>query len=307
MNDWLGSFLYTAAAYAAPVALCALGGQMTALAGRMNLGMEGMMLFSAFFSLYFAQLTQSLLCGLAAGVLICVLLGLLIAFLNQRLGADIYIAGLALNVLGTGVTTFLVYLLTGAQGSVIYTDVPKLPNISIPLIESVPYLNRLLSGHTVLDGLSVLLCAAMFFVLRDTAFGQRLRAVGLHARIAEAHGVRVERTVYAAYALCGLFCALAGAALSLPRGTFVGGLTGMTNGRGWLAMAIVILAGANPFVLLLAALVLGMLSAAGDLLQTVGSFSPRLVQMLPFAGALIAASAYSARRRKGAPERRMRK
>ena len=293
MNQMLSSFLYTMVSYSTCIILCSLGGQLTSLAGRFNLGMEGMMLFSAFFTLYFTHLFNNLYLGLAVGLLITMALGLLMAFLNLKLKVDIYIVGLAVNTLATGLTTFLIYSLTGAQASLIYTDVPKLEKLSTPIIENIPYLNQVLSNHSWLDYLSIVLCVLMCFIIFRTRFGQRLRAVGMSNWVASSRGISVNNYVYLSYLWCGFFCGLAGASLSLPMGIFVGGMVGMTNGRGWLAMAVVILSQGNPLVILASAFAMGALSALGDVLQSVTEFSSRLVQMLPFLGALLASVVYS--------------
>jgi simple sugar transport system permease protein len=296
MNEFVSGFLYTMIAYGTPLILCSLGGMMTGLSGRFNLGMEGMMLFSAFFSLYFANLWNSLLLGLLMGISVTVAVGLLMAFMSIRLGVDIYIAGMAVNILGTGLTTFLIFVLTGSQGSIIYPYAPRLVKLATPLIENIPYVNQVLSNHTLLDYLAIVLVAVLYAVIFKTAFGRRLRAVGISEWVASARGIPVAGMIYASYALCGLLCGLAGASLSLNQGIFVGGFTGMTNGRGWLAMAVVILAQSNPYTVLFSAWALGALSALGDILQATSGFPARVVQMLPFLGALIAASMYSRRR-----------
>ncbi len=298
MNEFVSGFLYTIIAYGTPLILCSLGGMLTGLTGRFNLGMEGMMLFSAFFSLYFANLWNSLVLGVLMGVAIVTLIGLCMAFLSIRLKVDIFIVGMAINTLGTGLTTFLIYALTGSQGSIICPSAPRLVKLATPLIQNVPYLNQVLSNHTWLDYLAIFLVALLYVVLYKTAFGRRFRAVGLSEWVASSRGISINKMIYISYALCGVLCALAGASLSLSQGIFVGGLIGMTNGRGWLAMAIVILASGNPFTVLFSAWALGALSAFGDILQTTGNFSARVVQMLPFIGALVAASVYSLRKAK---------
>ena len=296
MNEFISGFLYTMIAYGTPLILCSLGGMMTGLSGRFNLGMEGMMLFSAFFSLYFANLWNSLLLGLLAGVAVTVAVGLLMALMSIRFGVDIYIAGMAVNILGTGLTTFLIYVLTGSQGSIIYPDAPRLTKFATPLIEKIPYLNQVFSNHTWLDYLTIVIVFVLYAVIFKTAFGRRLRAVGKNEWVASARGIPVGGMIYSSYIFCGVLCGLAGASLSLSQGIFVGGFTGMTNGRGWLAMAVVILAQDNPYAILFSAWALGALSALGDILQATSGFPARVVQMLPFLGALIAASIYSYRR-----------
>ncbi len=294
-NQFISGALYTIIVYGTPLILCSLGGLMTGISGRFNLGMEGMMLFSAFFSLFFAYTFDSLLLGMAIGVGITILIGLFMAFMSLRLGVDIYIVGMAINTLGTGMTTFLVYVLTGAQGSIIYPDAPRLENLATPGIANIPYLNQILSNHSWLDYLTIVIVVVMYLVIFKTAFGRRLRAVGMNEKVAAARGINVDRMIYASYILCGLFCGLAGAALSLSQGIFVGGLVGITNGRGWLAMALVIVAQSNPYTILIFSWALGLLSALGDILQSIGVCSARVVQMLPFAGSLVAAAIYSLR------------
>lgn len=294
-NQFISGALYTIIVYGTPLILCSLGGLMTGISGRFNLGMEGMMLFSAFFSLYFAYKYDSLLLGMAIGVGITILIGLFMAFMSLRLGVDIYIVGMAINTLGTGMTTFLVYVLTGAQGSIIYPDAPRLENLTTPVISNIPYLNQILSNHSWLDYLTIVIVVVMYLVIFKTAFGRRLRAVGMNEKVAAARGINVDRMIYASYILCGLFCGLAGAALSLSQGIFVGGFVGITNGRGWLAMALVIVAQSNPYTILIFSWALGVLSALGDILQSIGVCSARVVQMLPFAGSLVAAAIYSLR------------
>ena len=294
-GEFISGALYTIIAYGTPLILCSLGGLMTGLSGQFNLGMEGMMLFAAFFSLYITHVTNSLIIGLAAGVLITVLIGLFMAMMYVKLKVDIYIVGMAINTLGTGLTTFLIFFLTGAQGSIIYPDAPRLKNLTTPVISGIPYLNQVLSNHTVLDYLTIILVVVMHIVIFRTAFGRRLRAVGMNSWVASVRGISVNRMIYLSYLFCGLFCGLAGASLSLAQGIFVGGFTGMTNGRGWLAMALVIVAQDNPYTILIFSWALGFLSALGDILQTTGNFSPRFVQMLPFIGAIITAAIYSIR------------
>ncbi|MDR1800676.1 MAG: ABC transporter permease [Lachnospiraceae bacterium] len=298
MNEFIAGFLYTFIAYGTPLILCSLGGMMTGLSGRFNLGMEGMMLFSAFFSLLFANQFGSLIAGLAMGVIITVAIGLMMAFINIRMGVDIYIAGMAVNVLGTGLTTFLIFVLTGSQGSIIYPQAPRLLKLTTPILGNIPYLNQVVSNHTWLDYLAIILVIVLAIVIHKTAFGRHIRAVGKSEWVASACGISVNKNIYASYVLCGILCGLAGASLSLNQGIFVGGFIGMTNGRGWLAMAVVILAQENPYIVLFSAWALGALSAIGDILQASKGFPARVVQMLPFIGALIAASIYSYRREK---------
>lgn len=298
MNTVVASFLFTTVSYASCILLCSLGGQVAALTGRFNIGMEGMMLFGGFFSLYFTQATDSLVLGMLLGAASTGLLGLFMALVHLKLKVNIYVVGLAINTLGTGLTTFFVYLLSGTSTSVIYPAAPKLAGFKTPFIENIPYLNQILSGHNWLDYFAIVLCFFMFLLYRRTRFGRHLRAIGLGEDVAEARGIPVNRYIYISYFISGFFCGMAGAALSLPMGIFVGGMVGMTNGRGWLAMTVVILSGGNPLVALAASLLMGALSALGSAMQSAGNFPSDLVLMLPFVGALAASVLYSYTRKR---------
>jgi len=299
MSIW-DNFFYTMLSTSTPIILAALGGIMTRQVGMFNLGLEGMMTVAAFVSVYLTSITGNLAAGLFGGIAATVLLGLFMAFISIRLKADIFVVGIAANALGTGLTTFLGLLLTGMQGTMVFKKTPVLPAVVIPYLKSIPVLGPFLSGHTVIDYLSIILPVVLSFVIFRTAFGYHARAAGLNARVAENCGISVVRHQYIAYVWCGIFCGLAGASMSMPIAMYAGGLIGMTNGRGWTAMAVVILSAGNPVVALLASWVLGAISALGNVLQTNGVFSSRLVMAFPFLAALIGTAVYSClQKRKG--------
>ena len=292
--SYIHSFLYTIISTSAPIILAALGGMLTRQVGMFNIGLEGMMTIGAFFSVYFTDLTGSLLLGFLLGCACTILMGLLMAFLSIRLKADIFVVGIAANIFGTGLATFLGLVLTGMQGTMLFMEAPALQNIHIPLIDKIPVTGDFLSGHTIIDYLSIVLVFVIAFVLKRTRFGRHSKAVGINPVVARANSISVEGQRYVSYILCGLLCGMAGAAMSLPIRMYTGGAIGMVNGRGWTAMAIVIISAGNPIVTLIASWVLGGVSAIGNLLQTTGVFPPRLVMAFPFIAAVIATAIFSA-------------
>jgi simple sugar transport system permease protein len=259
-----------------------------------NVGLEGMMLVSAFFSVYTANATGSLILGLAAGVGINMLLGLVMVFIAEKLKADIFVVGIAANLLATGLTTFLGMWLLGLKGTLLFEKAPRLKLLDIPLLGDIPLLNGLLNGHHLIDYLGIVLAIVLYLVVFYTTYGRHLRAVGINPWVANARGISVDKVRYSSYLWCGFLCGLAGASLSLPIGAFMGGPIGMTNGRGWLAMAVVIVGQDNPLRILLVSWAFGAISALADIIQATTNFSPRLMMAFPFIGALLITALYSA-------------
>ena len=162
LYDQINSFLFTIIATSTPTLLASLGGLMTGLSGMFNVGLEGMMLVSAFFSVYTANATGSLILGLAAGVGINMLLGLVMVFIAEKLKADIFVVGIAANLLATGLTTFLGMWLLGLKGTLLFEKAPRLKLLDIPLLGDIPLLNGLLNGHHLIDYLGIVLAIVLY-------------------------------------------------------------------------------------------------------------------------------------------------
>jgi len=262
-----------------PILFSALGGLFTHLSGLLNIGLEGMMLLSAFFSIYAADLTHNLLIGFLAGIGISVLLALLMGVLSLNLRANIFVVGLGVNLFANGFTVMLASLFFDSKGTIFFQNLPRLAYLEIPFIHQIPYLGSVLSGYRLLDYLAigaVFLCA---FILYKTPYGYHLRAVGKDSKAAQNAGISVYRHRMRALVLSGVFSGLGGCALSLPLQTFVGG---MTNGRGWIALVAVILGRGNPIGVFYASLIFGSASALANWLQASVSMSPKLLMALPF-------------------------
>lgn len=294
----INSFLYTIIATSTCILLAAQGGLLTGRCGMFNVALEGMMLMSAFFSVFTCNATGSLFLGLVAGVVSAMLLGLLMVLTATKLKADIFVVGIAANTLATGLTTFLGSWLLGQKGTLLFKDAPRLALWDIPLIRDIPLLNGFLNGHHLIDYLGIILTVLLFLIITRTTFGRHSRAVGISSWVAHARGISVDKVRYLSYLGCGLLCGLAGASLSMPIGAFMGGPIGMTNGRGWLAMAVVIIGNNNPMRILIVAWAFGAISAIADIIQATTQFSPRLLMAFPFIGALLITTLYSVRKNK---------
>ena len=227
---------------ATPVALAALGGSLTEHAGIMNIGMDGMILMGAFFGVLGSWLFASAAAGVVLAVGVGLLVGLFFALFVVKLRSDEFIIGCALNTFALGLTGFLSRSIFGASGT---KGNPFLPSLRLPGIESIPFLGKILSGNSLFVYLTLLFVLLLWLFLYKTPYGFWLRASGEKPETLRTAGIDPAKLKWLASILCGVFCALAGAHLSLGQlqGTFA---ENMSNNRGYIAFACVIFGAANP-------------------------------------------------------------
>lgn len=274
------------------ILFAALGGLFTSIAGKINIGLEGLMLISAFLTPFFSQMFGSLFLGLTLSIIVCAFLGAFTYLLHCRFKANIFVVGLAMNLFAAGLTTFLSSALLNSKGTVYFTLPAKIRPFDLPFLSDIPFVGILFSHQNAFDYLSFVLIIVIYFILEKTFFGLRLKTVGFNHRTAESAGIPVKTYNYSAFILSGVFCALSGAALALPLESFVGN---MTNGRGWIALVAVILGKNNPIGVLGAALLFGFSSTLANLLQINTAIPPKLLMTIPFLITLLALIVYSAR------------
>jgi general nucleoside transport system permease protein len=247
-----------------PILLAALGGLFTDRAGMFNISLEGQMLVAAFFGVAGLYWTQSAWIGLLLGVAAATALSLVFGLWVIRLDGDAIIVGLAINLLAVGLTAYLTLPVFGVQGS--FDD---------PALQGLPTL----LGHSPLVYLGVVLVPASWWLLFRHPAGVRLRAVGEDPEAAEGAGIDPVRTKFAACAICGVLCGLAGAQLALALVTQW--VQGMTAGRGFIALVAIMLARSHPVGVALSSLLFGFAYALAVRLQGVG-IPPQFVSMLPY-------------------------
>jgi general nucleoside transport system permease protein len=265
-----------------PILFAGLGETLVERAGVLNLGIEGTMLLSAFTGFVTAQLTGSLYLGLLAAVLTGIILSLLMGFLAVTLGLNQHVSGLGITLFASGLALFVFRLMYGGQSTP--------PSLS----ESFPQLS-LFAGTPVepifsqygLTYLALLLVPVISFFMTRTSFGLRLRAVGENPEAADMAGINVYRVRYISLILGGGLMGLGGAFLSLAQ---IGAFSqGIVNGRGWIAIAIVIFGNWQPFRVLAGALLFGGLQALQLRLQAEGVQLPyEALLALPYLVTIIA-------------------
>lgn len=263
---------------ATPVALAALGGLMTEHAGIMNIGMDGMILMGAFFGALGSWFFGSAAMGVLAAIVMGVLVGLYFALFVVKLKSDEFIIGCALNTFALGLTAYLSRAIFGISGTSGYT-VPNLPTVHIPLIEDIPFVGAIISGNSVFIYITWVLVIVMWVFVYRTPYGFWIRAAGEQPNTLRTAGISPEKMKWISSVICGVFCGIAGAHLSLGylNGSFV---EGMSASRGYIAFACVIFAAANPAKAYLAALMFGFFDALGLRLQNY--ISSDLTSTIPY-------------------------
>jgi simple sugar transport system permease protein len=269
-----------------PYACAGLGGVLSERSGVVNIALEGIMLASALMAVVAAGATGSMVTGAAFGVATGAVVGLVHAVLVVRGRIDAIVSGLAINLIVAGGTRVLLRALYGSS-----SNSPSLRGVS-GLRDGG---DAGLFARTVLDPfviLTVLSTATIAWALTRTRFGLRLRACGEDPSAADAVGVDVTLTRMLAVTLGGAICGLGGTALALELHQFQAGMTG---GRGFIALAAVIVSGWRPWRALGACLAFAALDALQIVLQNQTRVPSQVFAVLPFAATLIALVAVSRR------------
>jgi general nucleoside transport system permease protein len=279
--------------YATPLTFGALAGIVSERSGVVNVGIEGMMLMGAFFGIFGADLFDSWFLGLLVAMAAGGALALVHAYFSIHLRADQIVSGMALNFLALGITGYIFLDHYGDQGTP--DSIPRVPDVSIPGIKSLDFFGDAIGKANLLTWLALIATLGLAIFLFRTPRGLRLRSVGEHPRAAETVGISVIRTRYLAVVTSGVLAAMGGAYLSIA---FVGSFNqGMTAGRGFIALAAVIVGRWHPGGALAATLLFGFSSA---LAQRLPAFSPSaavLFQALPYVLTLIAVAGVIGRSR----------
>ncbi len=277
-------FLAAAIRIATPLLLAALGGILSERAGVFAVGLEGMMLMGAFAAIVGAWASDSALVGIVLALLGGAAIGLVIGLVAVRYRADNMVTGLTANILALGLTSYLLRVLAGG-GRPIAIHLSPLAAWRVPGLADLPVIGPLLFVQPPLTYVAALGCIALDLFLRRTQAGLTLRATGENPEAVFASGVDPLRVRLLAVAACGAVAGLGGAVLSLQQvGTFTDGMTG---GRGYLALASLIVARWNPLAAAAACLVFGAAEAFELRLQGFGvPVSSYIVQMVPYLIAL---------------------
>jgi simple sugar transport system permease protein len=251
----------------------------------LNIALEGLLLTGAFSAIVVAYYTGSFAVGIAAAIIASLTLSILIAFTTIKLRSNVFITGLAANLLAGGLTVVLSQRLFNTRGVVVLRDMRNMPVIHIPLIKNIPIVSELLSGHTPYIYASWLLLFAAWLVICKTPFGYRVRACGKHGEALTSLGIKPETYRFAVFLISGIYCGIGGSFLSLNLGAFV---PNMSAGKGWIALVIIFLGGRKPQGLLAAAFVFGLAEAFSNYAQGLFNIPADFILAMPYIFTLLA-------------------
>lgn len=286
----LGAILASTLRNATPLIFAALGGVFSERSGVVNIGLEGLMLISAFAGAVGAFYSGNALVGLITALGAGLLFALIHAVMCITFEADQIISGTAINLLALGGTGFLMVVFFGSGGTT--PRVASFELVRIPGLADIPVLGPALFEQSLLVYLMYFLVPLTFFVVFRTPFGLRLRASGEVPEAVDTAGVSVTRMRYYGVALSGMLAALGGVYLSM---SLLSAFTeGMTNGRGFIALAALIFGRWNPIGAVVAALLFGLAQAvtfrvAQDVIPL------EFVQMFPYIVTIVVLAGFGGR------------
>jgi len=272
---------------ATPIVIAGLGESLVERAGRLNLGIEGMMIMGAFVAVWAGSATGSaagtwvgLLAAGAVGGALAVLMNLAV----YRFGANEVVVGLAITILGLGLSTFLFQLWIPAGQT--NPSVPLLPKVPLGPLEDIPVLGKVLFQHDVIVYLTVLLVAGFWALMRFTTIGLRIHAIGVDPQSSALRGVRVRRVSKAVLMVGGVCAGIAGGVITVGD---IGSFTpDITAGRGYIVLAVVIMGRMRPVGVALGALLFAFFESFALLAQGFGLSVPSEVyQTLPYVVTLV--------------------
>jgi len=274
--------VYSGIRLATPYLYAAIGEMFAQRSGVFNLGVEGIMLMGAYSGFFVAMTTGNLWLGVLAAAVTGLLMGLMMSFISVTLQAEQGISGIGLHLFGLGLSSLLfkktmssVQSITGFQP------------IKIPVLGDLPYLGEMFFNHNLLVYVAFLIVPIALWVLNHTTLGLKIRAVGQKPEAADSLGVGVAATRYLTVSFGGMMAGIAGASLSIALINLF--QENMTNGMGFIAVALVYFGGWNPIGVLAGALLFSFVNALQLWIQVKGINIPSdFAVMMPYVLTIVA-------------------
>lgn len=260
-----------------PLLIAALGGLFTELAGVLNIALEGMILSGAFAAVIATELSGSLTVGIIAGMSASMLVALLFAFTSLHLKGNIFVTGLAINLLVPSLTAMFSKSLFGTRG--------------------VIRLEETLGNNNALFSLLLLLSFTFLtvLILKYTAFGLHLKVAGINSAFLASRAVKPIRVQTIAIVISGAACGLSGALISLRLGVYI---PGISAGKGWIALVAVYLGNKKPFPILISCFLFALTETFSDTAQGLIEIPATVILSFPYFITIIGLVLYSIFRKK---------
>lgn len=290
------AFFYAILRVTTPILFAALGNVISSKAGVSNIAMEGTMLTASLAGVLASAYSKSALIGLLAALLVGILFSAFMAYLSLYLGTKVIMAGIALNLFASSFTVYILYMFTGQKGNSASLASKQIPSISIPIIDKIPIIGEIISGHNILVYVALLSVAVIYIMLNKTKLGTHIKAVGENPFAAASVGIKVKRVQFMSLCLSGLLAGFGGAYMSM--GYLSMFTRDMIAGRGWIAIAASAMGQSMVIPTMLTSFLFGIFSAIGNVLQ-LQNIPSELITTLPYVAVLIGIIVYSVRNSKG--------
>ncbi len=278
----ISGMLTTMVGLAMPFLYAAIGEVFAQASGVVNLGVDGIMLLSAFAAFFVALGTGSLWLGLLAAAVVGLLMGLLMSFVSVSLKAEQGVSGIGLYMFGLGLSSLLFKVLIGTVKTI--QGFPPLP---IPFLSDLPFIGPILFRSSILVYGAFLLVPLAWFVLEKTTLGLKIRSVGQNPAAADSLGIGVNRIRYLSVCIGAVLAGIAGASLSIAELNLF--QDDLTAGQGFIAVALVYFGGWSPWGVLGGALLFSVVNSFQLWMQVLGVNVPSSVAvMLPYILTIVA-------------------
>lgn len=268
-----------------PYLFAGLGGLLSQRSGVYNFALEGMMLGGAYFGYFFALITGNLFLGVLGAIAFGFLSGWLLAFISIRFGVSQLVICLGMNTLYMGITGFCSRLMNNYDMSLPLERL--IPNINMGALSSIPLLGPMLFNQNILTYAIILIFVFYAWFIKRTEYGLSLRAVGENPAAAQTAGINVFRYRYIAVIISGILSSLGGAFLTLTQVNRFA--EGMTDGRGWIAIAAICLGRWSPAGTFFSCLLFGLATAVSNQIQVLNLGIPyQVALMVPYILSMLA-------------------
>lgn len=261
-----------------PLLIGTIGEIICERSGILNLGVEGVMAIGAVTAFIITMVTGNPWLGLFVAILAGMLISVIHALASITLQSNQVVSGLALTMLGLGVSGLVGKPYVGKPLAV------KFNVVAVPLLSDIPFVGPVFFNQSPFFYMAIVLAVAAWFVLKHTKLGIRIRSAGENPKATETQGVSVSLIRYACVIIGGGFSGMAGANLSISYSK--SWIEGMTAGRGWIVIALTIFALWNPMRAILGAFLFGGIFVLQYLLQPLG-ISPNFLAMMPYVATLL--------------------
>ena len=274
--DVISGILRTMIGLATPFLYASLGETFAQTSGVVNLGVDGIMLLSAFAAFYVTLTTGSLLLGLLAAAVVGILMGLLMSFVSVTLKAEQGVSGIGLYMFGLGMSSLLFKVMVGTVKTVV-----GFQPVKIPLLADIPVVGPILFRNSVLVYGAFLLVPLSWWILEKTTLGTKIKSVGQNPAAADSVGISVDKIRYLSVCAGAMLAGIAGASLSISLLDLF--QDNLTSGQGFIAVALVYFGGWSPVGVMGGALLFSVVNSFQLWMQVLGvKISASFAVMLPY-------------------------